>query len=318
MTASLPAFTGYEELHAWRADPSQWLPIAHDIARSHGLACTTPHVFATGTNIVIALDEKLILKIFPPFLRGQFASERSTLAQLRGHLRIPIPEIVVEGERDGWPYLVITRLSGVLGADAWPSLPEQDKERVLAEIGETIAQVQRVPAGPLARIEPGWDVFLRGQIAGCRARHERLGLPQKFLDGLDDLLRDAAAMLIALEGPPVILTGEYIPENFLLSRDGAGWRLSGLIDFGDVMTGLGEYDLLGPSAFMTAGMPRRVRSLFEGYGFSDTDITPDLKRRLMALMLLHRFSDPVRHICIEGWQQRAADLDELQDLLWPI
>ena len=317
MTAALPAFTDYESFTPFRADPAQWLPIAHDIARSHGLACTAPHVFATGTNLVLGLDEKLILKIFPPFLRGQFASERSTLAQLLGKLRIAIPEIVAEGERDGWPYLVITRLSGVVGAEAWPVLPEQDKERLLAEIGETIAQVQRVPAGMLARIEPTWGVFLRGQIEGCRARHERFGLPQKFLDGLDELLRDAAE-LIALDGPPVILTGEYIPENFLLSRDGAGWHLSGLIDFGDVMTGRGEYDLLGPSAFMAGGMPRRVQSLFAGFGYSASDITPDLKRRLMALMLLHRFGNPTRQICIEGWQQRAANLHELQDLLWPI
>jgi len=318
MIPSLPHFTDYTSFPAFRADPSQWLPVAIDIARSHGLACTEPQVFSTGTNLVVGLDEPLILKIFPPFLRGQFLSERSTLAQLRGKLRIAIPEIVVEGERDGWPYLVITRLSGVLGAEAWPSLPEQDKERVLAEIGETIAQVQRVPAGALARIEPSWDVFVRGQIEGCRARHERFGLPQKFLDGLDELLRDAAAMLIALDGPPVILTGEYIPENFLLSRDGAGWRLSGLIDFGDVMTGRGEYDLLGPSALMAGGMPRRVQSLFEGFGYSVSDITPDLKRRLMALMLLHRFGNPTKQICIEGWQQKAANLHELQDLLWPI
>ena len=317
MTASLPALTDYEALRPWRADPAQWLPIARDIARGHGLTCAAPHVFSTGTNLVIALDEKLILKIFPPFLRGQFDSERSTLAQLRGRLRVAIAETIVEGERDGWPYLVITRLSGVLGADAWPSLPEGDKERVLAEIGETIAEVQRAPIGALARIEPDWSTFMRGQIAGCRARHERLGLPEKFLDGLDGLLRDAAT-LIPLDKPPVILTGEYIPENFLLSRDGSGWRLAGLIDFGDVMTGRGEYDLLGPSAFMTAGMPRRVRSLLEGYGYSSADIDPDLKRRLMALMLLHRFGDPTRQISIEGWKERAGDLFELQDLLWPV
>jgi hygromycin-B 7''-O-kinase len=42
-----------------------------------------------------------------------------------------------------------------------------------------------------------------------------------------------------------------------------------------------------------------------------------LKRRLMALMLLHRASDPVSHICIEGWQQRADDLVALQELIWP-
>jgi hygromycin-B 7''-O-kinase len=178
MIASLPAFTDYEPFRAWRADPAQWLPIAHDIARSHRLASTAPHVFVTGTNLVLALDEKLILKIFPPFLRGQFESERSTLELLHGQLRLPIPEILFEGERDGWPYLVITRLSGILGADAWPFLPEADKEHVLAEVGETIAQVQRIPAGPLARIEPGWDVFVRGQIAGCRERHERFGLPR--------------------------------------------------------------------------------------------------------------------------------------------
>jgi hygromycin-B 7''-O-kinase len=317
MAPSFPLFTDYEPFRAWHADPAQWLPIALDIARSHGLACAAPHVFATGTNVVMALDEKLILKIFPPFLRSQFVSERGSLAQLRGQLRIAIPEIVVEGERDGWPYLVITRLPGILGAQAWPSLPEEEQERVLAEIGETIAEVQRAPIGALARIEPDWGTFMRGQIAGCRARHERLGLPRKFLRGLDELLRDAA-VLIPVDKPPVILTGEYIPENFLLSRDGDGWRLAGLIDFGDVMTGWGEYDLLGPSAFMTAGMPRRVRSLLKGFGYSDGDIGSDLKRRLMALMLLHRVSDPLRHICIEGWQEQADDLFELQDLLWPV
>jgi hygromycin-B 7''-O-kinase len=317
MTASLPPFTSYEPFAAFRADPAQWLPVARDIAASHGLSCAAPHVFATGTNLVLALDEKLILKLFPPLLRSQFISERHSLAQLRGQLRIAIPEIVAEGERDGWPYLAITRLSGVLGEQAWPSLPEADKERVLFEIGETIAEVQRAPAGALARIEPGWAGFIRGQIAGCRARHERLGLPRKFLDGLDGLLRDAAA-LIPLDTEPVILVGEYIPENFLLRNESDGWRLAGLFDFGDVMTGWREYDLLGPSAFMTAGMPRRVRSLFEGFGYSAADITPDLKRRLMALMMLHRVSDSIRNIRIDGWQQKAANLEELQELLWPV
>ena len=314
---SLPSLSNFEAFRAWRVDVSQWLPTALDIAASHGLAPDQPHIFTTGTNLVVNLGRGLILKLFPPPLRGQFVSERLSLGQLRGRLSIPIPEIAFEGERDGWPYLIITRLSGILGTEAWPALSEHDKERVLAEIGKTIAEVQRVPVGDLAAIEPRWGAFILGQIEGCRARHARLGLPQKFLDGFDDLLRDAAR-LIPREAPPVILTGEYIPENFLLSGESGDWHLAGLIDFGDVMTGLGEYDLLGPSAFMTAGMPRRVRSLFEGFGYSPADIDPVLKRRLMALMLLHRASDPIRHICIEGWQERARDLFELQELLWPV
>ena len=315
MTISLPSLEDYEAFHAWRADPSQWLPVALDIVRSHGLKPGTPHIFTTGTNLVIGLGDELILKLFPPMLRGQYVSERSSLVQLRRRLSLPIPEILFDGERCGWPYLVITRLHGVLGSEVWPALAEDQKERVLFQVGATIAEVQRAPLGELSRIEPNWRDFMTRQIAGCRARHTRLGLPQKFLDGFDDILRDAAA-LIPLD-KPVILIGEYIPENFLLSRDGNGWRLSGLFDFGDVMTGLGEYDLLGPSAFMTAGMKRRVRSLFEGFGYSDADINPALKRRLMALMLLHRVSDPIRHIRIEGWQEKAGDLVEQQELLWP-
>jgi len=313
---SLPSLTDPHSFSAWRANASQWLPVAIDIARAHALSCETPHVFATGTNLVVGLDDRLILKIFPPMLRAQFWSERAALMQLRGRLGVPIPELVVEGERDRWPYLVITRLQGRLGAEVWPVLPEDQKERVLAQIGATIAQVQRAPVGALGEIEPRWADFIVTQIAGCRARQQRLGLRQKFLDGLDDLLSDAAT-LIPRDAAPVILTGEYIPENFLLDCDGDAWRLSGLIDFGDVMTGWGEYDLLGPSAFMTAGRPRRVRSLFDGFGYAPADITFALKRRLMALMLLHRHSDPVRHICIEGWQDQAGDLLQLQELLWP-
>ena len=314
---SLPSLSSFEAFRAWRTDASQCMAVALDIARSHGLPHADPHLFSTGTNLVVALDDRLVLKIFPPMLRRQFMSELTSLRQLDGRLKVPIPEIVLEGERDQWPYLVITRLHGALGTQAWPSLPEEQKERVLRQIGETIAEVQRAPLGALAGIEPRWDQFMLRQIEGCRARHARLGLPQKFLDGFDDLLRDAAA-LIPMDAPPVILTGEYIPENFLLERGSGGWRLSGLIDFGDVMTGWGEYDLLGPSAFMTAGMPRRVESLFAGFGYSKTDISSTLKRRLMALLLLHSASDPIWHICIEGWQQKAADLFELQELLWPV
>jgi hygromycin-B 7''-O-kinase len=314
---ALPNFSDIAAYHAWRAEPSRWLPVALDIARAHGLPHTDPHPFRNGTNLVVALDGRLILKIFPPLLRAQYVSERTSLLQIRGRVKIPVPEIVTEGERDHWPYLVITRLQGVVGSEVWAALSEQDKERVIGQIGETIAEVQRVPLGDLASVEPRWDAFMRGQIEGCVARHTRLGLPHKFLDGLGSFLA-ATTPLIPMEAPPVILVGEYIPQNFLLSERADGWHVSGLFDFGDVLTGWGEYDLLGPGAFMTAGSQRRVRSLLAGFGYSDADFGPDLKQRLIALMLLHRASDLVGHICIDGWQHKAGNLFELAELLWPV
>ena len=314
MSLKLPHLAAAESFRAFRSDPLLWLPIAREIARSHGLDASAAHVFATGTNLVVGLGERLILKIFPPLLRAQFVSERGSLTQLRGRLDLPIPEIVAEGTREGRPYLVITRLAGTLGSEVWPGLAEDQKERVLRQIGQTIAAVQRAPLGPLAQIEPCWDEFMRAQMQGCRARHTRLGLAPKFLAGIDDLLRDAAK-IIPMDAPSVILIGEYIPENFLLACDDGEWSLKGLFDFGDVLTGWRDYDLLGPSAFMAAGRPGRVRSLLEGFGYAKLDFA--LKRRLMALMLLHRASDLNRHICIEGWQDKANDLVELQELIWP-
>ena len=313
MSMKLPHFTDAESFRAFRSDPLPWLPIALDIARSHGLDVGAPQVFVIGTNLVVGLGDGLILKIFPPLLHAQFISERDSLTQLAGRLQVPIPEIVAEGARDGWPYLVITRLAGTLGSEVWPSLPEDQKERLLRRIGETIAAVQRAPLGPLAAIEPRWDEFMRRQMQGCRARHQRFGLAPKFLGGLDDLLRDAAR-LIPMDAPPVILTGEYIPENFLLACDDGQWSLTGLFDFGDVRAGWRDYDLLGPGAFMAAGRPGRVRSLLEGFGYAKPDYA--LKRRLMALMLLHHASDLNSHISIEGWQDKAKDLVELQELIW--
>jgi hygromycin-B 7''-O-kinase len=310
---TLSNFTDAESFRAFRSDPAQWLPIALDIARGHGLDTSAPHVFANGTNLVVGLGETLILKIFPPLLRAQFVSERGSLAQLKGHLDLPIPEIVAQGARDGWPYLVITRLTGTLGSEVWPQLPEDQKERLLRQIGETIARVQRVPLGPLTSIKPRWNDLMRAQMQGCKARHTRLGLAPKFLAGLDDLLRDAEK-LIPMDAPPVFLVGEYIPENFLLACDDGQWSLAGLFDFGDVLAGWRDYDLLGPGAFMAAGRPGRVRSLLAGFGYEKLDYP--LKRRLMALMLLHRASDLNAHVCIDGWQHKANDLIELQELIW--
>ena len=98
MMHSLPGPMSIETFDAWRAAASRWLSAATDIARGHSLPWANPHVFSTGTNLVVALDPELILKIFPPMLRHQFVSERASLSQLYGRLSIPIPQIVLEGE----------------------------------------------------------------------------------------------------------------------------------------------------------------------------------------------------------------------------
>lgn len=316
MTAGLPHFADFDAFDDWHSRPAVWLPAALDIARTAGLPTTDITVFDTGTNLVIGLGPTLILKIFPPLHRRQFLAERASLDLLAGRLPLPVPELVTEGERDGWPWLVMTRLHGALGSKVWPRLPELAKERILTEIGSTIAAVQAVPAGPIVALGPGWPDFIMRQVERCRARQIRLGLPEHYHDELDALLA-AAPTAIPLDINPVMLTGEYIPENFLIEERSDGWHLAGLFDFGDVFAGFGEYDLLGPSAFMTEGRPGRVRALFAGYGYGSDRIDDALVQRLLILTFLHRASDPMGKIAIPDWPSKARTLKQLGRMMWP-
>src|SRR5260370_27363411 len=117
---SLPELTNIEAFRAWRGDAAQCLPAALDIARSHGLPHADAQMFPTGTNLVVALDDALVLKVFPPLLRHQFMSERTSLSQLRGRIGGPFPEIVFGGGRDQWADLVITPVDRIVGREAWP------------------------------------------------------------------------------------------------------------------------------------------------------------------------------------------------------
>lgn len=310
-----PDISDAEEFKRWRSAPDLWLPVVMEIAHGANVEAVSPTSFETGTNLVIDLTGDTILKIFPPIYAAQFAAERLALRQLDGHLTVPIPRIVAEGEDSGWSWLIITKLSGTVGSKVWPELSEQERIYILGDIGRTIAEVQAVDPGELLERQPAWPDFIKHQAEGCIERHRRQGLPEHLLAGLPSLLRAAPSVLPA-EVQPVILTGEWIPENLLLTETRDGWRLAAAIDFGDVMTGCREYDLLGPSTFMCAGVPDRLRALLEGYGMSAEDYDDAMRRRLTTLMMLHRASD-LRHIAINDWQSSVRRLDDLENLIWP-
>jgi hypothetical protein len=56
---ALPDVENIEAFDAWRAEPSQCLPAALDIARSHGLSYADAQLFSIGTNLVVALTRAL-------------------------------------------------------------------------------------------------------------------------------------------------------------------------------------------------------------------------------------------------------------------
>lgn len=219
----------FDDFEAFRRRPQDWWPVAQDLAHRHGATAIEP--FKDGSNLVAALTGARVLKIFPPMLVHQFESERRTLAALAGRLSIATPEPLVEGERDGWSYVIMTRLRGRTADEVWPTLTEATKATLLHQLGGLIAEVQAQPLQALATLPPAWPEFLTAQRAACRARHERQGVAPTLRVGLEDYL-DRAIATFATDRPPVILTGEYIGQNLMVDQGPSGWTLSGLFDFG--------------------------------------------------------------------------------------
>lgn len=298
----LPAHIDVAAFDALHDEPGRWRDVIGSIAAGHSPAPVRQ--MEEGTVLVGLVGEELVVKLYPPFLRDHFEFEREALGLLHGRLGVPTPALVATGERDTWPYLVMTQLAGEPLTQAWPALAEDRKCSVLASIGKLAAEVHSLPPAGLARLAPDWDGFLQGQRERCGQRQRRTGLPAHLLASLDPFVAGEVPT-----GPGVILTGEYTPMNLLHGAPG----IVGMFDFGDGLVGPREYDWLGPLCFLAAGHAQRCDAFMEGYGAA-----PGRAWRLplLRLLLLHRYSNLPVQIACKGWEQ-APDFESLAQRIWP-
>ncbi len=242
--------------------------IEEDLARAiilkHQLPEASLRLFSDGTNIVFSYGEKVI-KIFPPFHQSQFESERLVLKHLDRNLSIKTPTLEHEGELFAWPYLIMSKLEGTNLETLWETMPHNNKIVILRELGKLIREVHALPTDGLEAIDCHWPQFLEKQKANCVEQHQTKGLPTALLQQLPAYL-DASREILPEFKKPVILTGEYTPMNFLVNQVNGVWHISGLIDFGDAMLGLPQYDLLGPGAFLIQGDKQLLREFLTAYG----------------------------------------------------
>ena len=303
-TISVPDFDAlHDDLPAWRG-------LLESLAAEHSAEPVLQ--MSAGTVLVALLGKTLALKLYPPFLRDHFEFECALLARFcgrfggrfDGRLQVPTPVLLKTGEREGWPWLLMSQLAGEPLTAAWPALSEPAKRELLSTLGALAAEVHAMPVADMARHAPVWADFLVAQRARCHGRQQRTGLPPHLLQQLDAFVQGDVP-----DGPHVILTGEFTPMN-LLARDG---RLCGMFDFGDGLVGPREYDWLGPMAFLAAGHPGRCRAFMDGYGVV---LGSPQRLSLLRLLLLHRYSNLQAQIAMPGWQQ-AESFEALAPLIWP-
>ncbi|MEZ4223243.1 MAG: aminoglycoside 3'-phosphotransferase/choline kinase family protein [Polyangiaceae bacterium] len=307
---SLPRDPNEPEFDALHDAPDAWRPVIQEIASHHapGSSVTLPE----DGSVLVGIADELVIKLYPPFMRGHFAFEKEALKHFAGKLSVATPKLVTSGDHSGWPYLVMTRLHGESLRLAWPRFEETDRVVLLRALGALVAEVHALPVQPLRSLAPRWSDFIATQRSACAERQRRTGLPAHLHAELEHFLDQRDSANSEVNQSEVVLTGEYTPMN-LFVKDG---QLAAMFDFGDGMIGPREYDWLGPMCFLAAGSRERQAAFIEGYsGESPRDWTA-LRRRLLRLLLLHRYSNLRGQLALQDWQS-APTLDALTELIWP-
>ncbi|MDP3532225.1 MAG: aminoglycoside 3'-phosphotransferase/choline kinase family protein [Alphaproteobacteria bacterium] len=289
--------------------------IAKEIIETHQLPEAPLKLFSEGTNIVFAYGDDTVIKIFPPFHLDQFKNEFLVLKHLQGKLSVKTPTIKAEGEIFGWPYIIMDQLNGTLLETLWDAMNHDNKMIIMRELGSLIREVHSLPISGLEEIDCHWKHFIQQQINSCVEQHRSAGLSNALLEEIPSYLDSTKDSLIKIE-KPVLLTGEYTPMNFLVKQTDGVWHIDALIDFGDSMLGLPEYDLLGPGAFLIQGDKLLLREFLNSYGYTSNELTPALSHQLMALMLLHKYSNLKIQVRIEDWKSKVHNLKDLESLVW--
>ncbi len=259
------------------------------IASRHGLSGHAASRYDSGSLPVYALDDRHVLKLYPPDEGEHAAVEARVLAFVQDRLPLPTPHLLAEGTQDGWHYVLMSRLRGRRLVDAWPEIALLERERLATALGESVAALHGLDIEPLAAMQgPRWDEFLARQRDSAVDRQRTRGLEQRWLDQIPDFLR---RWMPPPAGRLSLLHTELMREHMLVERDEHGWRLSGLFDFEPAMVGDAEYDFASVGLFVSCGDARLLRRTLLAYGYPAAALDEALSSRLMAHALLHRYSN---------------------------
>jgi hygromycin-B 7''-O-kinase len=309
------SINSFEEFEKLKLNIKFLESVAEEIMQRHQLPEASLELYSEGTNIVFACGASKVIKIFPPFHQASFKSDLLVLKHLEGKCSIKTPVVEVSGELAGWPYIIMNKLEGTLLETLWEKMGHDNKVVIIRELGSLIKEIHALPTDGLEEIDCGWDKFIEIQIAHCVEQHRSKGLSQRLTQQIPSYIESIKESLPKIK-KPVLLTGEYTPMNFLVKEVDGIWHIDGLIDFGDSMLGLPEYDLLGPGAFLIQGDKSLLKSFLSSYGYTPEEMTETLSHQLTALLLLHKYSNLNVQVRILDWKKRAPSLKELENLVW--
>ncbi len=322
MALSLPSNPTHAEYDALRPNSSMWLQAMQTLCQRHSLPAKPLTRFGDGTNgeygtnIVYALGERHIIKLYPPFWKRLHEAETSVLAHISGKLSVATPELLAQGHLSSWPYLIMTRLQGTPLNTIWDTLHHPTQLALVLELADLLAQLHALPTHTLTSLQSNWPAEIEQRIAGCIARHREQGVSDHWLQQIPAFLAQAAP-LYPPDFHPAIVSGDTHQYHLFVQQQSEHDHLSGLFDFDDARLGFAEYDLAAAALLMMARRPTLLRPFLLRYGYPEATLNTALSRRLLAYTLLHRYR-PFNWVRADFGDPTCTTLDELAQAIYAL
>ncbi|HYG36500.1 MAG TPA: phosphotransferase [Clostridia bacterium] len=196
-------------------------------------------------NRIYAIGEGMVLRM------GKTPQDNFRLLQEAALLRrigsaAPVPEILSVGEEGGIAYQLQRRLSGQKLHRAWPQLDWDEKEAIMAQLGQHLEALHSITFPTFGWFhEKGcefatwteyFDGFFHGTIDGLVGVPD--GIPARILAMAEDYYAQHRDLLA--ESIPALVHADLWPGNVLVDQG----RVTGILDFEFAIRAPRDYELV--------------------------------------------------------------------------
>lgn len=260
-----------------------WDEVVFQLLDNENISYHSIERFPMGGNIVYAIDDELVLKLFSPFDREEYVIETEVLEKTDwSKISVEVPSIIKHGSIGKWHFLIMTLVRGELLIDVWEKLSLKEQKDIATDVGVLIKQMHTLPVENYSHMNQTYLEWISTQKKQVITHHSKTGLAPHLVQQLEKYVSTFVPST-----KKVLLTGEYTPFNLLVNQVNGRRKVTGLIDFADCFIGEPTYDLLGPILFNYYPTPGLTNNFLNAYGL---ELTESTRTHLMQLLLLHRFS----------------------------
>jgi hygromycin-B 7''-O-kinase len=293
---------------------SHWEKAVSFLVKKHQLAGAVQRG-ELGSHIVYKIG-KVWIKLMAPLFAQDMAYELSGLRIVAGKLSVESPQILAEGELEGWPYVILSHVQGEAIRHIWTKLSFTEQLHLAAKLAKVTKEISKCTPDAVIMKRFDWNRFVAEQFHSCVDQQRNKQLPDLWLAEVKTFLDSFKVQEFETE-KPVFLHADLTFDHFLVSHEAVP-EVTGIIDMADCQTGHFEYELVAPCAFIFKGNAKLLREFLLGCGFSPAEMNQRFSEKLLAWSLLHRYFGLVTHFKAEMNECAPGDFKALAKKVYPL